>query len=106
VIVAGSFFLADGREWHSSSSTFFWVLDALANHTTDKVLADHLLELIEFNVGFFGVEELADDQRVELLSLVGRLLKMVRAIPVDEPYRDSFIAQVDELATLAAAPRP
>lgn len=89
-----------------AGSIFLWVLDALANHTTDKVLADHLLELIEFNVGFVGVEELADDQRVELLSVVGRLPKIVRAIPVDEPYREAFIAQVDELATLAAAPRP
>ena len=100
--MAGSICLEGGREWHSSSSAFFWVLDALAARASDPGLAAHLRELFDFNVGFMGVDDLTESQRSELVSLFGQLPKVARSIPVDEPFRDSFIAQVDSLARMAS----
>jgi hypothetical protein len=100
--VAGSLFLPDGREWHSSSSAFLWVLDAVATRATDPGLAAHLRQLFDFNVGFVGVDDLPENQRAEFVALLGQLPTVARSIPADEPYRASFIAQMDELAKLAS----
>ncbi|WP_231384161.1 hypothetical protein [Cellulomonas sp. URHD0024] len=96
--MSGSMFLPDGREWHSNSSAYFWVLDALASRATDPGLAAYLRERFDANVGFLGVDDLPESQRAELLALIGQLPAVARAIAADEAYRDSFIAQMDELA--------
>ena len=100
--MAGSIFLTDGREWHTSSSAYFWALDALASRATDPGLAAHLRELFDFNVGFLGIDDLPERQRAELVALLGQLPAVARSIPPDEPYRDAFIAQMVELAELAS----
>ena len=100
--MAGSIFLEGGREWHSSSSAFFWVLDALAARASDPALAAHLRELFDFNVGFLGVDDLTEPQRSELVSLLGQLPTIARSIPTDEAYRESFIVQMDALARMAS----
>jgi hypothetical protein len=99
--VAGSIFLDDGRSWHSSSSAFFCALDTLASRATDPGLAAHLRELVDFNVGFLGVDELTKPQRSEFVGLLRQLPTIARSIPADEPYRDSFIDQMDSLARMA-----
>lgn len=97
--MAGTVFLEDGRDWSTSSSIFYWTLDALADRASEP-LAEILREISEYNLGMLSLDDLTPEQRTELVGLVAELPTTARAELPQSDGRDAILAQLDELAAL------
>jgi hypothetical protein len=100
--VAGSIYFTNGKDWQSSTSAFFWAVNAMAERASDPELAAHLREFFDEGVRILGFYDIPVGQHAELLSLVRQLPEVARAIPANEKFRDYFIVEMDELAKLAS----
>ena len=97
--MAGSVFLEDGRDWSTSSAVFYWTLDTLAAGASEP-LAEVLREVSEYNLGALSLQDLAPEQRSELVRLVAELPATARDQLPDSEGRAAILAQLDELAAL------
>lgn len=100
--MAGMVFVSQDRYWGTSSSVFYWVVDALAERVTDRGVAQRLREVSEFNLGSFRLADFTPDERADLVTAILAIPQVARDTLPDSAGREAFIAQVQELADLVA----
>ena len=96
-----------GRDaWLTSSWTFYWTVDQLAEIATHTGLIDRLQVIEDDHLGALDADELDGDERCELLRAIGELPMCAARVMPDSPVRDAVLAQLQELARMAGtAPR-
>lgn len=92
-----------GTRWWVSSGVFYWAIDTAAERAGDADAAAALREVSDDNLGWLAVDDLAPGVREAVLGAFVSLPEVAeRDIPLT-PARDDVLAQVRELAELAAA---
>ncbi len=101
--MAGMIFVTNDREWGTSSSVFYWVVDSLAERVDDPGLAQRLREVSQFNLGAFGLADFPAEQRNELVARIVELPAVARETLPRSSEREAFINEVQALADLVTS---
>ena len=105
-MMSGTFFLPDGELWSASSSVFYWMVDAMAEHALIPELAARLREISDENLGSLEINDFPTSNRTELVALIRDLPSIARAeLPLTE-HRDAVINKVESLARALAGSTP
>lgn len=100
--MAGALFLGPELTWSTSSGIFYWVVDTLAAVVTDETLAQRLREVSEYNLGAVDLEKLDARERAELMRAIARLTEVAERTLPESEGRAGVLAQIADLAALAA----
>lgn len=101
--MAGDILLTSRLAWPANSSLYHWVLDFLLTQAERPGAVAALREADEAGLGNVDLEELAVADRDELYEILrDRLVPDAAArIPEDAGYRDTYLAELGELARMA-----
>jgi hypothetical protein len=102
--MSGTISLSPTVRWSAASWLFDWVLSTLADSVQDPELSSELTEVVDQNIGWFGLEELKKDQVVEVRRLLTAALRPVaeQTFPVEMLGREAALSLLDELSNLAS----
>jgi hypothetical protein len=103
-MMSGTIALSPTVRWSAASWLFDWVLNSLAEAADDTELAAELAGVVGENIGWFGVNDLADEQAVAVLRILraGLRTKAERGFPATMPGREAALQHLDELSHLAS----
>ena len=102
--MSGTISLSPTICWSAASWLFDWVLTSLAETVEDAELSAELTGVVGENLGWLGLDDLKDNQRTELLLILGDGLraKAERAFPAGMQGREDALRHLDDLSRLAA----
>lgn len=99
--MAGLVLLPDGRDWTSSSSVFYWMLDTIASDASEP-LASELRLVSDNNLGAIDLNDLGPEQLAELRTLLRGLGDVARAELPKTPKREGIARMLEDLFTLVS----
>ncbi len=104
--MSGTVEVSAGTRWSAASWLFDWVLMSTASMTSDPKLATQLSEIVEENLGWVSLSDLASAQRDEFRRVVSGdlLMKAHGDLPADLTERAVVLELIGALARAVSMP--
>lgn len=103
--MAGLVLMPDGRDWTSSSSVFYWMLDTVAP-VASQPLAGQLRLVSDNNLGAIDLGDLGPEQLAELRRILRGLGEVARRELPDTTGRELITQRAEELSAMVNTSLP
>ena len=102
--VSGAVNVSAGVRWSAASWLFDWALKDIAQGTGDVELAGHVTGVVDEQLGWFGLDDIAPGQRREIRRIITERLAddAEREFPADLPGRPEALALLKNLAAIVS----
>jgi hypothetical protein len=100
--VAGTIGVSASRRWSVASWLFDWALRQTAEQLGPGPTTDRLHEIVQYNLGWFGLDDVPLSERPRVVAAFGQLPRLGNErLPADLARRDHVLGTLQDLADLA-----
>jgi hypothetical protein len=102
--MSGTISFSPAVRWSAASWLFDWVLKSVAGTVQDAELAAELIGIVDENIGWFALDDLADDQSADVRRVICDSLKAAaeQGLPDTMAGRTDVLKHIDDLIRISS----